>query len=249
MSRLDDVKAFYRMMDELADRLGGPRRLSDCYGRDSWPERGVYFFFEDGELRTDSGDGLRVVRVGTHCVSKGSKTKLWKRLSQHRGTRNGGGNHRGSVFRLWVGDALNRMDPDMHADSWLDGGASVSSVKEAEYPLESKVSAYIGKMPFLWIAVDDHSSKDSKRAYIERNAIALLSNYAKLTQLDTPSKCWPGLHSSSEEVRMSGLWNSRHVDEAYDEEFLNELEHYILRTVCATGCESAQLRRRNDAAF
>ena len=31
-----------------------------------WPQRGVYFFMEDGEERSDSGSGLRIVRVGTH---------------------------------------------------------------------------------------------------------------------------------------------------------------------------------------
>lgn len=237
MRRLDDIKAFYMLMDELADRLGSPRRLSSCSGKDNWPERGVYFFFEDGEYRTDSGEGLRVVRVGTHCVSKGSKTKLWKRLSQHRGTRSGGGNHRSSVFRLWVGDALGRINADLHTDSWLDGNASISSVKAAEYQLECKVSSYIGNMPFLWIAVDDESSKYSKRAYLERSAIALLSNYAKPARLDAPSKCWLGMRSSSEQVRMSGLWNSQHANAAYDKEFLKELEHNVLRTAGATGFE------------
>ena len=73
------------------------------------PRRGVYFFFEPGELRED-GRTPRVVRVGTHAVSAGSRTTLWTRLRDHRGhvigRHVGGGNHRASIFRRHVGSAL-----------------------------------------------------------------------------------------------------------------------------------------------
>jgi hypothetical protein len=72
--------------------IGGPRKLTDCSGRFAWPRRGVYFFREAGEDRTDTGKGPRVVRVGTHALKTGSGTKLWTRLSQHRGPNTGGGN-------------------------------------------------------------------------------------------------------------------------------------------------------------
>ena len=62
----------------------------------SWPKRGVHFFREPGEVRTDSGTGPRVVHVGTHALKAGSQTKLWDRLSQHRGAKRSGiGNHTG----------------------------------------------------------------------------------------------------------------------------------------------------------
>ena len=74
-----------------------------------WPARGVYFFFEDGEARSTSGTGPRVVRIGTHALTAKSSTTLWNRLAQHRGVvGTGGGNHRGSIFRLLVGEALLR---------------------------------------------------------------------------------------------------------------------------------------------
>src|ERR1041384_3485601 len=76
-----------------------------------WPHGGVYFFFDPAEPRTDSGAGPRIVRVGTHALTATSKATLWKRLAQHRGTANrGGGNHRGSIFRLLVGECLLRRD-------------------------------------------------------------------------------------------------------------------------------------------
>ena len=62
---------------------------------------------EDGEIRSDSGTGPRIVRVGTHALTEGSGTKLWSRLSPHGGQpKSGGGNHRGSIFRLIVGTAI-----------------------------------------------------------------------------------------------------------------------------------------------
>jgi hypothetical protein len=52
--------------------------------------RGIYFFFEEGELRED-GKERRVTRVGTHAVGAGAKTSLWSRLRTHRGFSDGRG--------------------------------------------------------------------------------------------------------------------------------------------------------------
>ena len=45
------------------------------------------------------------VRIGTHALNAGAGTKLWTRLSKHKGLIAGGGNHKGSIFRLicWHG--------------------------------------------------------------------------------------------------------------------------------------------------
>ena len=81
-------------------------------------------------------------------------------------------------------------------------------------------------MPFLSLAIDDDAGPGSKRGYIERNAIALVSNFGK-TPLDPPSQLWLGRHSERERVRSSGLWNSNHVVEQYDPAFLGELERLV----------------------
>lgn len=95
------VSRFYLALGQLAQGLPGPRRLRDCHGSDGWPQHGVYFFFEPGEVRADGSD--RVVRVGTHALTATSQATLWGRLRQHRGhlagLHPGGGNHRASVFR------------------------------------------------------------------------------------------------------------------------------------------------------
>lgn len=118
--RLSDLQRFYELMAELDAQVGGKRLLRDCHGRMDWPLRGAYFFFEHGEARLQSGGGPRVVRVGTHALKVGSRTTLWKRLSQHKGVaRSGGGNHRGSIFRLIVGTALLNRD-GLVSESWDD---------------------------------------------------------------------------------------------------------------------------------
>ena len=224
--RLDDLKRFYSSLALLEKRLGGVRRLSDCSGRMKWPARGIYFFRETDEVRADTGDGSRIVRVGTHALKTGSKTKLWSRLRQHKGiTRSGGGNHRGSIFRLIVGTALIKRD-GFDYPSWGKGGSAPREVTKRERPLERTVSMVIGDMPFLWLAIEDEPGPESQRGYVERNAIALLSNYGR-HPIDPPSPSWLGHHCNREKVRTSGLWNSNHVDEAYDPAFLDIMARLI----------------------
>lgn len=230
MTRIEVVRAFYDVLTKLSRRSGGPFRLSECTGRLRWPQRGVYFFFERGELRSNSGEGLRVVRVGTHALGEGSGTTLRNRLSQHRGNVNaGGGNHRSSIFRLLVGDAMKRRAKSAEPRTWGIGGDpsaagtqlgySREQVKAAERDLECEVSKYVGAMPFLFVAVEDDPGPASARGLIERNAIALLSNYGRAA-IDPPSKSWLGHWSGRERVRVSGLWNNKHVDETSNSMFL-----------------------------
>lgn len=224
MKRLEDLIRFYNSMSRLENKIDGRRLLTDCNGRMKWPERGVYFFMENGEDRSDSGQGLRIVRVGTHALTNGSKTTLWRRLSQHKGQEKaGGGNHRGSIFRLIVGTAL---DKDHKYPTWGQGQTAARDLRSIEDPLEKKVSQIIRAMPFLWLPINDEPSRDSLRAYIERNSIALLSNSGK-EKVDLPSRTWIGHECSRERVRSSGLWNQNHVDEEYEPEFLDALDRLI----------------------
>jgi hypothetical protein len=240
MNRLDDVKRFYGVLDRLERRVGGKRLLSECDSQSGWPRRGVYFFFEPDELRSESGEGPRVVRVGTHGVASGSRTTLWNRLSNHRGSkRSGGGNHRASVFRLLVGAAIAKRDRIKGVETWFAVGTAAKAgelygmtgeqVKQAEHQLEMAVSAYIGQMSFLWVGVDDEAGVGSARVRIERNSIALLSNLSGPVG-DPQSRLWLGRYSNSEKVQQSGLWNQNHVDEAYASNFLSMLATYAKAT-------------------
>jgi hypothetical protein len=107
MSRTDDLIRLYRIFDKLEASSSGKRFLAHLAPSRSWPRRGVYFFIEPGEVRAGSGDGPRLVRVGTHALGVGARSTLHQRLRQHAGKSSGsGGNHRGSIFRLLVGEAL-----------------------------------------------------------------------------------------------------------------------------------------------
>ena len=219
--RACDLARFYELLVQLERNIGGARRLSECHGRMDWPQRGVYFFREAGEERSDTGEGPRIVRTG-------QSTKLWGRLNFHKGTVNPpGGRHRESVFREIVGAALVTKHKYSYP-TWGERNLDSMEVRESERPLERAVSVTIGAMPFLWLAVGDEPGPDSLRGYIERNAIALLSNYGR-EPIDPPSSGWLGHHSDRERVRLSGLWNNNHVEDDYTPAFLDTLQQMIER--------------------
>lgn len=232
MTRRDDVDRHYALLAELEERVGGKQRLGDCTGYMDWPERGVYFFFAPDGYR-DSGNQPRLTRVGTHAVSTGSQTSLWNRLRTHRGaqsgTYEGGGNHRGSVFRKRVGEAIIERDGIQEEyPEWGEGSSAGRELRLTELELERRVSDYLRDLPFLWVAVDDEPGPESNRAYLERNAIALLSNYQR-EKID-PRDNWLGQYSRSAKIRESGLWNVDHVGEDYDPGFLKVLRENIEQT-------------------
>ncbi len=209
--------------------MGGGRILCECSGRLGWPARGVYFLFEPGEMCQSDRELPRIVRVGTHAVSTGSKSSLWGRLRAHRGNNSGGGNHRGSILRLHIGAALMARDGKPLLPSWGKGSSAPKGIRIAEEPLERQVSAYIGGMRILWLAVSDEPGPNSDRAYIERNAIGLLSNSGSFP--DPPSQEWLGRNSQKPAIRSSGLWNVDYTDYEYDPSFLDVLERCADTTV------------------
>jgi hypothetical protein len=227
-ARLEHLRRLYTAIAALNSADCGPRKLSESTAALGWPQRGVYFFMEAGERRSDTGDGPRIVRVGTHALKSGARTTLWKRLSQHKGQGNaGGGNHRCSIFRLIVGTALIEKNGYKYPTWDNRTPFAQADVRVAETPLECEVSKVIGEMSFVWLPVSDEPGPASKRGYIERNTIALLSNFEKAS-IDPPSSSWLGHFCSRPHVKRSGLWNRNHVDEEYDPAFLDELDRLVL---------------------
>jgi hypothetical protein len=226
--RITDLIKFYELMDELRQRIGGYHKLSEPHIHKILPKSGVYFFMEDGEVRSQTGVGNRIVRIGTHGLIIGSKSSLASRLFQHRGNKKSlSGNHRGSIFRLLVGASFVE-DYKSHL-TWGQGSSATKDVRDSEQHLENKVSLHLRRMPFLYLDVGDAPSPSSIRGLIERNSIALLSNYQK-TVIDPASNNWLGKKCNREKVQYSGLWNQRHVDEQYDPIFLSVLESLIKQT-------------------
>jgi hypothetical protein len=201
-----DSDLFYALLDELSAHIGSPRKLKDSSASSGWPRQGVYFFFEDGEVRVNGTP--RVVRIGTHALTSTSNTTLWNRLSNHRGniggSNPGGGNHRGSIFRGHVGTALlNGGDwPSEVHQSWRDKNAYQLG-REGEHSLEQAVSRHIGEMPFLWLEVPDLA----ERKVIESNSIELLSRRRGGVDADSPQ--WLGRNAESEKVRSSARYEGK----------------------------------------
>ena len=170
--------------------------------------KGVYFFFENGELRDDKVSA-RVVRIGTH-----KKGNIESRVAEHRT------DWKRSIFRRHVGTALLRKgsfdhaikatDRDMWASEWIRrvGGWSVHMNKgllnPTLHPLHTLVTEAIGNMRVVWVEIEEQE----RRLAFETLCIQLLSNYLrKETPIDPPSPNWLGHYALSEEIRLSGLWN------------------------------------------
>lgn len=218
-----DIERFYEL---LRVTLGGsdPLPVAALTASTVWPRRGLYFFFEPGEYRSE-GNTPRVTRVGTHAVSANSKATLWTRLRTHRGTGSGGGNHRSSIFRSHLGAALIRagfVSGDL--TTWLDQSLPLGAVRDAEAPIEMEVSRYIATMGIAFLPVDDDPGPRSDRAYLERNSIGLLATTGRRS--DPPSSTWIGLHSDRKSIRDSGLWNLDHLGFPYDPRFLEVMSIY-----------------------
>lgn len=215
-----EVDFLYSLLDELRIKNGGYRYLKNCRASSGWPSRGVYFFFEDGEFIPNGN--LRLVRVGTHALKPRSRSTLWGRLQQHKGSQSResalmGGNHRGSVFRRHIGDALLRsgLNDSEAAKTWGVGQTAPREVRNSEIQLECAVTEVIGKMLFLWLGVKDLPGSESDRGLIEKGVLSIAgSSYARETM--PLSDNWLGRYSARQIIRESGLWNVVHVDDSFD---------------------------------
>lgn len=226
-----DLERFYDLVGLLMQEQGGGKGYG--LGLDMQaakiPPRGVYFFFEESQTRRGRMV-WRVTRVGTHGVSAGSTSTLRARLRTHRGTSEGQGNHRSSVFRRHVGQALIRRDglSDLYS-SWNVGQNADSMTRATEESLERLVSQELGRFRFIVLSVLDEPSAHSDRAYIERNSIGLLSTVGR--KIDPPSEGWLGSFSQTQSIRESGLWNVDHVGGTYNPAFLDVLEELVEKTL------------------
>lgn len=224
--RLLDLKRFYSILETLEKKNKSKKLLSKSHGRQKWPKMGVYFFFESNQKRIESGNGLRVTRVGTHALKSNSKTTLWNRIRQHKGIiKSGGGDHRISIFRLLVGTALIKKN-NLNISTWGVRDNALKNIKINEHQLEQQVSQIIGSMSFLYLAINDETGPESLRGYIEKNSISLLSNFNK-PALDIASNDWLGYKCNRNKVKNSNLWNQNHVEKSYNSDFLDKFEKLV----------------------
>lgn len=211
-TRIQDLALLYDWIEEQrqTDRVFSFGSLA----AQSVPKRGVYVFCDPNEPNF-IGTQPRIVRIGTHAVSRGSKATLRGRLRNHLGPVNEVGNHRGSIFRLHVGRAMLEAGPGHEKmPSWGVVPDPDPKTREAELQHELAVSRYLQNLEVALIAIDDEPTKDSLRASVEAQLIALCSE--AMRPIDCATQEWLGRKSPVEQIRKSGLWNIRGVGEKYD---------------------------------
>lgn len=222
-ARIKDLKRLYSCID--AAREGGLTfKFSELSNR-KLPKRGVYIFLDPREynfLKT----GPRIVRIGTHAVSSESKSTLRTRLRSHFGQIDGGGNHRGSIFRLHVGRALLESQKlGFQNTTWGDGQHASAEIREKETKLEQEVSGYLSNLEVFIIPIDDEPSKDSLRAHVETQLIALCTE--SFEAIDGAAIDWLGKFSPMLPIVKSGLWNLRDVSKKYKPNNLGSVDYII----------------------
>ena len=220
MPRRADIRQFYRLITRLEHNTCGRRALGQIRQADC-PDRGVYFFFEEGEERSGSGAGDRIVRVGSHALRPGQRATLWNRMAMHKGSRRPRVRQRGSVFRNRVGNAVCLRNRRLGPQNWPRDARLGDAAR-----IERLINRHMWPMTALLLPV----GRRPHRGRIERNAIALLSEYGEADPIDPASDDWLGHHCNRERVRGSGLWQSNHVADPYDPDFLDLLEEYVDRT-------------------
>lgn len=229
-SRADDLSVMYAELSRLAHGLGEFTTLQDCRSLNGIPGKGIYLFFEDNEKRFIDNNVLRVVRVGTHAVSKNAKSTLWGRMRTHLGTSDGGGSHRSSIMRLHIGRALLECDrPNAPHESWGIGQSASKKILTSEKELEASVSKYISKMRVLWLNVPDEPGPNSDRAFLEQNLIGLLAG--QTGPVDVGTSDWLGYWSPHPAIKRSQLWNVDYTEGSYRRDFLGVLTDYVSATI------------------
>jgi hypothetical protein len=211
-SRIRDLRMFYSWIDER--RRTGHVFHFQTLASQAVPKRGVYIFLDRREPNF-LGAQPRIVRIGTHAVSLGSKATLRGRLRNHLGPANEIGNHRGSIFRLHVGRAMLEANTGLdRLPSWGEGQDASPHIKAAESGHELAVSRYLQELEVALIEIDDEPTKDSLRASVEAQLVALCTE--SMQTIDSPTPDWLGLQSPVAVIRQSGLWNIRGVGGKYD---------------------------------
>ncbi|MFP3040256.1 hypothetical protein LQZ19_00390 [Treponema primitia] len=228
---INDVKKLYGILNQIVENAGGIRIFKDCDGKMYWPEKGVYFILDFDETDKYTGFCPRIVRIGTHQIRKNSKVTLWERLKQHKGTDEGYGNHRASSFRKDVGIAIIE-DQKSKCDTWKGKkNPKNDELKNKETAIEKKVSDYVAKLGIVVISINDESSKESDRAFIEKNTIALIAEANR--KFDTISEKWLGREHTSDKINKTFLWNKDHVNYKFSEreKYFNTLRKYVESTI------------------
>jgi hypothetical protein len=208
ISREQLCEAVHKEIERLELRRGKP--TSDL------PKNGVYFWYEEGEIRVH--ERLRVTRVGINE----KPSRLHERIKQHFGN-----NREGSAFRKHLGGSLMGRNGESASEikEWYKARKSPRFNDPKFRYYESLVTNQAQFGCYRVLKVDD----DSERMILEEKLIALFSkcNHCR------PSTAWLGNWAFRREIRDSGLWNVEHtfsINE-FTEEDLPRLRRLVTETL------------------
>lgn len=205
-SRTNALKELIQVCDELHDIFNGERRYTSSEIESIPFDNGIYIVFEKNEKYKD---WQRIVRVGTHDA----QARLRERLRDHFLRKN----KDGSIFRKNLGKAILKRQDDPYLAIWTLDTSKPENRENMDRKLQSsvelEVSAYLEEnMSFAVFPVKDVQ----QRLRIEKAIISSLSH----TDAFGPNKNWLGNNSPEQEIRDSGLWLKRGLNEfslTYDE--------------------------------
>lgn len=160
---------------------------------------GIYIMFEKNEYY---GEMHRIVRIGTHT----SQNRLKQRLKDHFISEN----KDGSIFRKNIGKALLNSENNPYLKVWNLDSRKPEYIKYVNYEtqkeIENQVTEYLqNNITFTAFRVDDAAC----RLRIENGIIASLNKQNDFG----PNVNWLGNFSTEIEIRQSGMWLKRGLDD------------------------------------
>lgn len=226
MSMYQNIREIYSILEHKNNN--GMMFDFNAFPNMTLADKGVYIFLDPNEESIYSNSLPRIVRIGTHAIHDGAKSTIKQRLRAHYGTKLNSGNHRGSVFRKHIGNALlNKGDLEKTSETWGVGSNATKIIKDKEKWLELEVSSEIRKLRFCVFEIDDKASKNSKRSTIEKSLINILST----RNIDLISADWIGKKSPAKEIRRTGLWNIQHSSLCISKDKIDFLLSYLWNKV------------------
>ena len=232
MSRLEDLRRFYGLLDELESHLGGKRQLASLGEFRGWPQRGVYFFFEPGEVRQDLGTGPRAAASGharfgcwravddqaAAARPASGNERRWRQSSrvnlQAPGRPGIAGEGRLALLSLWALKAIRPKSLALGVERVALGPSRGS---------RGAGGLRVYRLAIVPLARDRGRTGAREHAQVRRTQRYRLVEQPWTRSTGRTVDSWLGLLLNRRRVQRSGLWNQHHVEEGHEPGFLAAL--------------------------
>ncbi len=202
------------------------------------PLRGIYFFYEEGEIWGHGNEKLRIVRIGTH---RGNNFR--NRISEHflinerkmDFDKNKPKPADRSIFRKNLGRALLNRNNDPYLKIWeidflpRDNRDKYKDSRdiEKEKSIEEQITKILrDRFFFRFIIIENDDERIGSKG-LESRLIATVSGCKNCKG----SKDWLGNYSPKKQIRTSGLWLTQHLNaEEISSEDMTIIEKLISKT-------------------